>query len=201
MMKMWPPSRTGIGIRFSSPRLRLIDAIRPSSAIQPACADSPDSCAMPTGPINCFGDASPVTRSFSVLRIRPAISMLRCTLMPIASIGVGLYESRRFADVDADHASARLPCRASRRSSARRRRGGCRNSIGLSPGFFEIVSATCDANTMRSPSMARMHVAGLEPGRFGRLARHEATRRSDTRPAARRWCRPRTARRCACSAR
>ena len=47
---------------------------------------------MPTGPINCFGDASPVKRSFSVLRISPDISMLRWTLMPIASIGVGLNE-------------------------------------------------------------------------------------------------------------
>ena len=35
MMKMWPPSSTGIGIRFSRPRFRLIDAISASSAIQP----------------------------------------------------------------------------------------------------------------------------------------------------------------------
>ena len=53
-MKIWPPSSTGIGIRFSSPRLRLIVAIRREERIQPACAALPDSSAMATGPINCL---------------------------------------------------------------------------------------------------------------------------------------------------
>ena len=38
-----------------------------------------------------------------------------------------------------------------------------RNSIGLSPGFFEIVCAICDANTMRSPSIARITSSTLIP--------------------------------------
>ena len=38
-----------------------------------------------------------------------------------------------------------------------------RNSIGLSPGFFEIVCAICDANTMRSPSIARITSSTLSP--------------------------------------
>jgi hypothetical protein len=50
MMRMWPPSRTGMGMRLRRPRLRLIDAISVKSAIHPASADSPDSCAMATGP-------------------------------------------------------------------------------------------------------------------------------------------------------
>ena len=36
MMKMWPPSSTGMGMRLSSPRFRLIDAIRLKSAIHPS---------------------------------------------------------------------------------------------------------------------------------------------------------------------
>ena len=46
-MRMWPPSSTGTGMRFSRPRFRLIEAISAKSATQPACADSPDNCAMP----------------------------------------------------------------------------------------------------------------------------------------------------------
>ncbi len=72
MMKMWPPSRIGIGIRFSRPRFRLIDAIRLNSAIHPSCADSPDSCAIATGPISCFGDVSPREQAPQRLEDQPA---------------------------------------------------------------------------------------------------------------------------------
>ena len=66
---MWPPSSTGIGIRFSRPRFRLIIAIRLKSAIQPVSAASPDSSAIATGPISCFTDVSRVNRPPSVCTI------------------------------------------------------------------------------------------------------------------------------------
>ena len=35
MMKMWPPSRTGIGSKFRMPRFKLIIAIRPNNVTHP----------------------------------------------------------------------------------------------------------------------------------------------------------------------
>ena len=89
-MKMCPPSRTGIGSRFSNPRFRLIDAIRLKSATHPSCADSPESCAMATGPISCRGDVSSVNRPHSVWMISPDHSMFFLTLISTASTGPGL---------------------------------------------------------------------------------------------------------------
>ena len=71
---MWPPSSTGMGIRFNSPRFKLMEASRPSSGMMPACADSPDSDAMPTGPISCRGDVSPVKSPPNVRKISTAVS-------------------------------------------------------------------------------------------------------------------------------
>ena len=45
---------------------RLIAAINESRGIHPSCADSPDSCAMATGPISCLGDVSRVSRPHTV---------------------------------------------------------------------------------------------------------------------------------------
>ena len=70
-----------MGSRLSRPRFRLIDAISPSNGTKPSCADSPDSCAMPTGPISCFGEVSPVNRPISVRKISPAFSQFCSTLI------------------------------------------------------------------------------------------------------------------------
>ena len=50
----------------------LIEAIRLKSAIHPSWADSPESCAMATGPISCFGDVSRVISPQIVWKIKPA---------------------------------------------------------------------------------------------------------------------------------
>ena len=42
--------------------------------MMPACADSPESDAMPTGPINWRGEVSPVNRPPSVRKISPRAS-------------------------------------------------------------------------------------------------------------------------------
>src|SRR3954469_7479187 len=70
-MKMWPPSSTGIGIRLSSPRFRLIMAIRLKSEIHPACAAAPERSAIATGPINCLTDVSRVNNPYEGLDDQP----------------------------------------------------------------------------------------------------------------------------------
>ena len=117
---------------------------------------------MPTGPINCFGDASPVTRSRRVLRIWPAMSMLRWTLKPIASIGVGLERTRRLVHV--------MPMRTAIALLERRDRDGLIDAVAAHGEhdrfvrrFCEIASTTCDRNTMRWPLMARITSPGLRP--------------------------------------
>ena len=45
--------------------------MRLNNAIQPSCADSPDNCAMATGPINCFGEVSRVISPHTVWKMRP----------------------------------------------------------------------------------------------------------------------------------
>ena len=86
---MWPPSRTGIGIRLSSPRFRLIIAIRLKSGIQPACAAVPDRSAIATGPISCFTDVSCVNSPPSVWKIIVVHSQFFWTLSLTASSGPG----------------------------------------------------------------------------------------------------------------
>ena len=71
MMKMWPPSRTGIGSRFRIPRFSEIIAIRLKSWIHPTWAALPDNCAMPTGPTSCRGEVSAVSRPQRVWKINP----------------------------------------------------------------------------------------------------------------------------------
>ena len=44
---------------------------------------------MPTGPISCFGDVSPVNRPLSVRKISPAFSQFCSTLIFTASSGPG----------------------------------------------------------------------------------------------------------------
>ena len=94
---MWPPSSTGIGIRFSRPRFRLIIAIRLKSGIQPCCAASPDSSAIATGPINCFTDVSRVNRPPSVWTISFAHSQFCCSaqLHRLERAGLDRRRSRR----------------------------------------------------------------------------------------------------------
>ena len=46
-------------------------AIRLKSATQPSAAASPESCAMPSGPVSCFGDVSRVSRPTSVRKMSP----------------------------------------------------------------------------------------------------------------------------------
>ena len=71
MMKMWPPSRTGIGSRFRMPRFSEIMAMRLNSSIHPTWAAVPDNWAMPTGPTSCRGDVSAVISPHRVWKISP----------------------------------------------------------------------------------------------------------------------------------
>ncbi len=79
---MWPPSSTGTGIRFSSPRLRLIIAISPNSCAQPCSTASPDSWPIATGPISCLTEVSRVNRPAERLhdQLRPVPVLLRAQL-------------------------------------------------------------------------------------------------------------------------
>ena len=78
-MKMWPPSSTGIGIRFSSPRFRLIIAIRPKSCDPALLRGVARQLAIATGPISCLTEVSRVNRPPSVLhdQLRPLPVLLR----------------------------------------------------------------------------------------------------------------------------
>ena len=56
-------------------------SVTPSSAIQPAWADSPESCAMPTGPDSCLIDVWPLKRPPKVWKINVDHSMFWLTLI------------------------------------------------------------------------------------------------------------------------
>ena len=127
----------------------------------------------PTGPISCFGDVSPVTRPQSVLRISPAISMLRCDAQPIASIGAGLNASRLVGDADADARRVAVAARASRTivcSSPSRRIGHRRSACS---GCFEIASTQLAREDHALAVDREDDVAALRPARFGGLAGHD----------------------------
>mgnify|MGYP003694444957 CR=1 FL=1 len=69
-----------------------MDAINVKSGSQPAAADSPESCAMATGPMSCRGDVVPTNNPPSVLKIKPPNSMFFATLSLSASHGPGLND-------------------------------------------------------------------------------------------------------------
>ena len=56
-----PPSRTGIGSKFSIPKLILINAMNDKVAIKPHLATVPASLAIPTGPLKFLPEICPVT--------------------------------------------------------------------------------------------------------------------------------------------
>ena len=145
-----------------------MDASKPSRGMMPACADSPENDAMPTGPMSCFGEVSPVNKPPSVRKMRPVASQFWATLifsasntpgstcvswslmpMPIAQV----FSARL---IGTSRTSCSCPLRA------------MRMTISLAFVFadqFGNLSREAD----RLAVDRQDHVLGLQPGLVGRL--------------------------------